>query len=166
MTNDPKIVARSLADAERELPELDREYAVVSIGSPRAKIPAGVDPDQPYHLRLQFDDVNSDTPLMGRDRVQPPEREHIEELLEHADRLLSKPVVYCHCAAGISRSTAAAFILHCHYEGPGTEQEAMQAVLDDNPFASPNRLMVEYADELLDREGAMVEAVDAVQRGL
>lgn len=163
VTENPKIVARSLADAERELPKLNGEYAVVSIGSPETNVPEGFDPDDPHHLRLQFDDVTSETPLLGRKQVRPPSREHIDKLLGHADTLLEASLVYCHCAAGISRSTAAAFILRCYSGGPGTERAAIEAVLEDNPFASPNRLMVEFADNLMDRGGEMLAALEAAK---
>ena len=34
-----------------------------------------------------------------------------------------------------------------------------------SPTASPNRLMVRHADEILDRRGRMVAAIDAIGRG-
>ena len=164
MSSEPEIVARSLADAKRELPKLDGDDAVVSIGSPNTTVPEGFDPSNPLHLRLQFDDVTTDTPVFGRDQIHPPRRDHIQHLLDQADELLDAGLVYCHCAAGISRSTAAAFILHCVHREPGDERDAMKAVLTDNPFASPNRLMVELADDLLDRGGDMIDAIETVQR--
>jgi len=164
VTSEPEIVARSLADAKRELPKLDSDDAVVSIGSPNTTVPDGFDPSNPLHLRLQFDDVTSEMPTFGRERVHPPRRDHIQHLLDRAEKLFDSGLVYCHCAAGISRSTATAFILQCLHRDPGEEEEAMHAVLEDNPFASPNRLMVELADDLLDRDGDMIEAVETVQR--
>lgn len=164
MSTEPEIVARSLADAKRELPKLDNDDAVVSIGSPNTTVPDGFEPSNPLHLRLQFDDVTSEMPSFGRDRVHPPRQDHIQHLIDRSETMLESGLVYCHCAAGISRSTAAAFILHCLHLDPGAEEDAMRAVLEDNPFASPNRLMVELADDLLDRGGDMLEAVETVQR--
>jgi predicted protein tyrosine phosphatase len=164
VSTEPEIVARSLADAKRELPKLDEDDAVVSIGSPNTTVPDGFEPSNPLHLRLQFDDVTSEMPTFGRDQVRPPRRDHIQQLIDRGEEFLEAGLVYCHCAAGISRSTAAAFILHCLHRDPGAEEEAMQAVLEDNPFASPNRLMVELADDLLDRAGAMLAAVETIQR--
>ena len=166
MTDGLKIVARSLADAERELPKLDADDAVVSIGSPETKIPDGFDSSNPLHVRLQFDDVTTDTPAFGRERIRPPRRDHIEILVTESENLLQASLVYCHCAAGISRSTAAAYILHCIHRDPGEEEEAMKDVLDDNPFASPNRLMIEFADDILERGGDMVTAVETITRGM
>ena len=166
MTEQPKIVARSLADAKRELPKLDGDDAVVSIGSPETTRPEGFEPSNPRHLRLQFDDVTTETPVFGREQVQPPRLDHIRQLVDKSDQLMAADLIYCHCAAGISRSTAAAFILHCVYRSEGEELEAMEAVLKDNPFASPNRLMVELADELLERDGEMIGAIEEVTRGM
>ena len=166
MSRLPDIFARSFADAQREIDRLGESSAVVSIGSPETRTPDGFDADDPSHLRLQFDDVTSEAPSLRTDEVHPPRREHIEKLLDWWNSLHDVDSVYCHCAAGISRSTAAAFILRCHAEPPGNEQRAMKAVLKDNPFASPNRLMVERADELLDRNGQMIEAVHTVCRQL
>lgn len=68
-------------------------------------------------------------------------------------------MVYCHCNAGISRSTAVAYILRCIWQGPGGEEECLEAVIDDRPEAEPNKLLVQYADELLRRKGRMLAAL-------
>lgn len=166
MADAVEIVARSLADANREVQELEDDRAVVSIGSPNADEPDGFDPSHPLHVRLTFDDVTASTTRLYGGDVRPPDREDIEKLIDRADDLLDSGYVYCHCAAGISRSTAAAFILQCLVHPPGEEQEAMEAVLEDNPFAAPNRLMVKFADETLGRDGAMLSAIEAVTRQL
>lgn len=160
----PEIRARSLADARRDLPRLTERDAVVSIGSPETPPPEGLQTDNPRHLRLQFDDVVDPEPRLPGRRAQPPGTDHIARLLERSPLLLDCPTVYCHCAAGVSRSTAAAFILRCIRTRPGREAGAMHAVLEDNPFASPNRLMIELADQLLDRDGRMIEAAETVVR--
>ena len=166
MAEESEIVARSLADANRDIKEMDEEQAVVSIGSPKANTPEGFEPSNPLHLRLQFDDVTASSAKLHSGPVHPPEREHIEKLIERAEDLLETGFVYCHCAAGISRSTAAAFILQCIRLPPGREREAMEAVLEDNPFAAPNRRMVKLADEILERDGDMLSAIEAVTRQL
>lgn len=67
-----------------------------------------------------------------------------------------------HCAAGISRSTAAAFAILCKAMGPGREREALLEIRRIRNIAYPNRLMVAYADILLERDGAMLAAVEAI----
>lgn len=164
MDEEPEIISRSLADARREIPDLTDDAAVVSIGSPQTDPPEGVDPEHPRHLRLEFDDVLSPSDGFTASQVHPPQRSHIEQLVDRSDDLLAADLVYCHCAAGISRSTAAAFILECRRRGTGAELDALQRIVRDNPFASPNRRMVEFADELMERNGAMVEALATVTR--
>jgi predicted protein tyrosine phosphatase len=166
VADEVEIVARSLADAKRDVRELDDDQAVVSIGARNANEPDGFDPSNPLHVRLTFDDVTVSSARLHSREMQPPEREDIEKLLDRADDLLESGYVYCHCAAGISRSTAAAFILQCLIRPPGSEREAMEAVLEDNPFAAPNRLMVKLADEILGRDGDMLSAIEAVTRQL
>jgi len=164
LDEEPEILSRSLADARREIPELADDAAVVSIGSPRTDPPDGVVDDHPRHLRLEFDDVVSESDGRTARQVHPPQRSHIERLVDRSDELLNADVVYCHCAAGISRSTAAGFILECRRRAAGAELDALQRIVRDNPFASPNRRMVELADDLMERDGAMVEALTSVTR--
>ncbi|MFB6263751.1 MAG: hypothetical protein ABEL76_09035 [Bradymonadaceae bacterium] len=157
----PDILVRSLADAEREIPKLDASDAIVSIGAPETQAPDGFDHENDRHLRLEFDDVATDRPQFGEDRVRPPRKDHIIQLVENAETLLEAELVYCHCAAGVSRSSAAAYILHCFARDHGEESEALEAVKDENPHASPNSLMVEYADEVLERSGNMMDALQS-----
>ena len=68
--------------------------------------------------------------------------------------------ILIHCNRGVSRSTAAAFIVLCMRE-PGTPEAAlMQRIRAAAPHADPCPLIVTYADEILRREGRMAEAVD------
>src|SRR2546425_4108951 len=84
--------------------------------------PSGVisllDPDFPFpelgptyvgkHLRLRFHDVH----ILTEDQV-PPSVEHIDHLLGFLGAWSSGEDLLVHCRAGISRSTAAAFIAAC-----------------------------------------------------
>jgi len=156
----PQIVSRPLRDAERDIPNLDSNDAVVSIGAPGTKAPSGFNPDHPRHLRLEFDDVESDVPAFGDEQVRPPRRDHIQQLVDSAEEILDAEIVYVHCSAGISRSPAASYILRCIERGAGEEKEAFEDVLEDTPNATPNRKMVEIADKLLERGGAMISVLE------
>jgi predicted protein tyrosine phosphatase len=70
-----------------------------------------------------------------------------------------------HCYAGVSRSTAAAFIAACVLAPERPEIEIAQAIRAASPTASPNTLLVEVADRMLARNGRMVAAVKAIGRG-
>jgi predicted protein tyrosine phosphatase len=70
-----------------------------------------------------------------------------------------------HCWAGISRSTAAAFILACDRAGAGSEARLARMLRERAKHADPNRLMVRIGDDLLGRRGKMVDAIEAIGRG-
>ena len=94
-----------------------------------------------------------------------PGQEHVEQLLPFVrawDR--EKPLVF-HCWAGISRSTAAAFITACALRPERDERALAQALRAASPCATPNRRLVALADEILGRQGRMVDAVDRIGRG-
>src|SRR5690606_19265224 len=77
---------------------------------------------------------------------------------------LSAPMLV-HCWAGISRSTATAFILACE-RCPGTPETTIaQALRAASSAATPNPLMVRLADDMLGRGGRMVDAVRAMGPG-
>ena len=64
-----------------------------------------------------------------------------------------------HCAAGTSRSPAAAYAILCLWLGKGCENEAMERLLRIRPDIFPNRLVIEYADRILHRGGRMLNAI-------
>lgn len=70
-----------------------------------------------------------------------------------------------HCFAGISRSTAAAFISACALAPQANEGAIARSLRAAAPSATPNARLVALADELLGREGRMIEAVRAIGRG-
>lgn len=75
-----------------------------------------------------------------------------------------KPLVI-HCYAGISRSTAAAYIAACALAPERDEGAVADALRAASPSATPNRLFVEIADRMLGREGRMVAAIARIGRG-
>jgi predicted protein tyrosine phosphatase len=112
------------------------------------------------HLLLSMHDIVDEQP-----DLVPPARAHVEKLLEFAsswDR--SKPLVV-HCFAGISRSTAAAYIIAAALAPERDEAELAQALRRASPSATPNARLVAIADDLLDRDGKMVSAIAAIGRG-
>jgi predicted protein tyrosine phosphatase len=74
--------------------------------------------------------------------------------------------VVIHCWAGISRSTAAAFIALCALNPAVPERLIAGQLREASPTAFPNRLMIRLGDAALDRAGRMVEAVESIGRGL
>lgn len=160
----PPVVARSLPEANQSLIGLSDTAAVISIGEPDSELPYAFRHDHPLYHRLEFHDVLNEGQTRGHGDVllTPPRPEHIAQLIAWAPRLRRDATfVYVHCNAGISRSTATAFILRCAWMGPDSEQAAMDAVVADRPQALPNRVMVSFADQQLHRQGRMLDAVRA-----
>lgn len=114
------------------------------------------------HELIRFDDVVAEYP--GFDACTPA---HIEKVLAFGHRLHASQDghVLVHCHAGISRSTAAAAILMAQ-NAPGHEEEAFLKLLGLRKHGWPNTRMVEFADRLLARDGAMLRGLVAYRRAL
>ena len=109
------------------------------------------------HLKLTLHDIDDAQP----DLIAPGER-HVTELLAFAATWDKCDPLLVHCWAGISRSTAAAYIVLCKNSAPGAEHDIARAMRLRAPHAAPNRLLVRHADALLDRDGRMIAAVEAM----
>lgn len=114
------------------------------------------------HELIRFDDVVAEYP--GFEACTPA---HIEKVLEFGEKVHAHPQghVLVHCHAGISRSTAAAAILMTQH-APGQEEAAFLKLLDLRKHGWPNTRMVEFADQLLGRDGAMLRGLVAYRRAL
>jgi predicted protein tyrosine phosphatase len=127
-------------------------------------------PDQPEtdwrefactrHLRLAFHDIVE--PMPG---LTAPDRELMRAVLDFGRGREDQRALLVHCWAGISRSSAAAFAIACD-RNPGFERDIAIELRRRSPSATPNRLMVRLADDLLQRDGRMVEAIDGIGRGV
>jgi len=111
------------------------------------------------HLRLAFHDIVE--PLPG---LVAPDRNAIQAILNFGRARSRHRAMLIHCWAGISRSSAAAFAIACD-GNPGYERAVADELRRRAAFATPNRLMVKLADDLLGRAGRMVEAIDRIGRG-
>ena len=120
--------------------------------------PEGVAPED--HLWLQLHDINE--PLPG---YVTPESEHVARLLAFVRRWGRDTPLVVHCYAGISRSTAAAFVAVCALTRAGNELAVAQALRRASPTATPNARIVTLGDELLGRGGRMIAAIDAIGHG-
>lgn len=110
----------------------------------------------PDHLRVGIDDI--DEPQAG---LVAPAHHHIEGLIDFLRDSKPKASILIHCLAGVSRSPAAAFIAMA-LESPGLEFEVAQTLRSAAPFVVPNRLMVEMADDVLERRGRLVAALESM----
>ena len=113
------------------------------------------------HLILGMDDIS-----MPMDGYTHPAEEHVHDLIQFVRRWDRRAPVVMHCYAGISRSTAGAFITACALN-PGREEAAIAlAIRQSSKTAMPNLMLVGHADRILGRRGRMVAAVEALGPGV
>ena len=75
--------------------------------------------------------------------------------------MITAPMIV-HCWAGISRSSASAFILACDRNPQADEHLIAMRMRRAAKHAYPNRMIVALADDILGRRGRMVDAVEAM----
>ena len=111
------------------------------------------------HLRLAFHDIIE--PMPG---LTLPDRDTMQAVLDFGRHHDPQRALLIHCWAGISRSSAAAFVIACD-RNPGFERDIANELRRRAPFVTPNRLMVRLADDMLGREGRMIAAIETIGRG-
>jgi len=94
-----------------------------------------------------------------------PSDSHVSELLAFVREWDRADPLLIHCWAGVSRSTAAAFIAACALSPESDEREIAQAIRQKSPTATPNARLVAVADAILGRGGRMADAVREIGRG-
>jgi predicted protein tyrosine phosphatase len=112
------------------------------------------------HLRLAMNDIIEPIPGMVH-----PNEDHVARLIEFTDAWESDAPMIIHCWAGISRSTAAAYVALCRLNPDVNEMTIAAELRSASSSAYPNRRIVSLADKALGRNGRMVEAVEAIGRG-
>lgn len=124
---------------------------LVSIGDGGDPLPEGFD-NAERKVRLLIADVVTE---------EGATEEDVRRIIQLAEQLQSETgTLLIHCEAGVSRSTATALIMYACWLGPGREDEAMERVISQRPFAIPNRRMVALADNLLQLDGRLLQARD------
>lgn len=112
------------------------------------------------HLFLGMSDVSA-----AMEGHVVPAEEHVERFLAFINEWDRAAPLVIHCWAGISRSTAAAYIAACAL-GPRRDEEEIAADLRAaSPSATPNARLVAIADGMLGRSGRMSTAIERIGRG-
>ncbi len=90
----------------------------------------------------------------------------VRKLLDFSRTWDGRDPMLVHCWAGVSRSTASAFIVACD-RNPDADETAIAAALRKaGPGATPNPLIVRLADDVMGRGGRMVDAVQGIGKGV
>jgi predicted protein tyrosine phosphatase len=124
----------------------------------RVERPRRIAPEN--HLVLAVDDIT-----MPMDGYTAPANEHVERLINFVTAWDRKTPMVMHCFAGISRSTAAAYVAACALNPQRNEMQIAWDIRRASPTAQPNSRLVSVADRLLNRDGRMIRAVDAIGLG-
>ncbi|HZP09264.1 tyrosine protein phosphatase [Methyloceanibacter sp.] len=120
--------------------------------------PPSIGPER--HLKLAMNDI-----CEPQEGLVLPSETHVADLVKFALAWDRKAPLLIHCWAGISRSTAAAFIALCALNPHVDELKVARALRRASPTAYPNRLLVALGDEALSRDGRMMAAVEDIGRG-
>lgn len=117
-----------------------------------------IDRQHGNHIIVNFHDAEDEDAAEAYGLV-PPTRKVINEVLEEVASwdLDDDSKVVIHCSAGKSRSTAIA--LGVLIQAGMTPKDALAKVKLLSPAMLPNRLIVEYVDDYLGLNGALIEAV-------
>ncbi len=126
---------------------LDPEYLIDT--------PAGIAAER--HLKLGVWDISQ--PAEGMTLAAPAQ---VEQILQFGRDWEGAEPMLVHCWAGISRSTATAFMIACARNPHAAELDIARRLRQAAPHAHPNRRLVGLADQALGRRGRMVEAVEAI----
>jgi len=112
------------------------------------------------HLYIGVSDIAS--PIDGHIM---PGHTHVETLLDFVKAWDQLHPMVIHCWAGISRSTAAAYITHCALYPDQNEAVLARRLRKASPSATPNPALIAAADDLLKRRGRMIAAIQSIGRG-
>ena len=130
-----------------------------------------LDPDWPDIEVFQSYGPHHRSTLRFHDIIDPqagmihPTPEHVGAILRFGSDLSSSNGdrqdghLLVHCHMGVSRSTAAMVSLLAQAYSNEDEDRHFERLRQIRPQAWPNSLMIEYADDLLSREGRLVAAL-------
>lgn len=142
-----------------QMARINKVSHVVSLLDPSTPFPV-IEEVGERHLCIEVHDIEDNED--GMDPLCELRTKRIIEFVSGWDR---KQPILIHCYAGISRSTATAFITACAQNPGADEEEIALALRGASDSASPNRRFVAMADAELGRCGRMSRAIDRIGRG-
>ena len=134
--------------------------SLVTLLSPNTPVARPADIAAERHLNISMSDILDHLPGQVR-----PERHHLDAFVDFVAGWDRREPMLIHCFAGVSRSTASAYIAACQLSPHRGEAEIARALRAASPTATPNLRFVALADERLERGGRMVTAIEAIGRG-
>lgn len=156
----PYLVVSSLA----ALPQTVAEHGaldLVTLINQHASVERPASIAAHRHLFLGMNDIAEPT-----EGLVLPADSHLGRLIAFGRAWSREAPLALHCYAGISRSTAAAYILALALNPNLDETELAAELRRLAPSATPNPKLVALADAALGREGRMVRAIAGIGRGV
>ncbi|MFN3889409.1 MAG: tyrosine phosphatase family protein [Beijerinckiaceae bacterium] len=120
--------------------------------------PAEIEPA--LHLHISVSDI-----IEHLDGHVAPDVAHVQDLLRFVRAWDRAHPLLIHCYAGVSRSTAAAYVSACALRPDFCEFQTARKLRMLSPTATPNARIVAIADNLLGRGGRMTAAIGEIGRG-
>ncbi|MEM9014133.1 MAG: hypothetical protein AAGB02_03400 [Pseudomonadota bacterium] len=152
-----KIWISSLRDVHDAAKEANPER-IISLLSPGSEFPAFETHANETHFKVEIHDIVEDM----EDR-RAPDRDQVSEIVSFLEHWNPDEAILVHCWAGMSRSTATAYIAACLHN-PNTDEGAIATALQmASPTAFPNTRMVAIADQMLGRGGRMTQAAEDIR---
>lgn len=150
------LIVCPLSHVERVIAARGPSHLITLLSPPdMIETPAGIGTAR--HLRLSVHDIALPEPDMVA-----PDAAMVERILAFGQTWDETAPILIHCWAGISRSTATAFTLACERNPHADELQIAMAMRRASPTAYPNRRIVALADDILGRQGRMLQAVEAM----
>jgi predicted protein tyrosine phosphatase len=134
--------------------------SMVSLINAQTPVPRPACVPAENHLFIGLSDITE-----PRDGHILPGEDHVRDLLAFARAWDRAAPLLIHCYAGVSRSTAAAYIAACALRPELDERALARLLRERSPTATPNIRLVETADRLLRRGGRMAMAIAEIGRG-
>jgi predicted protein tyrosine phosphatase len=155
----PTLHVSSLSKLNETVSAVGASHVVTLINAATAvETPPGIAAER--HLTLAMSDITAE--MAGH---VIPASEHVERLLGFVHDWDRQNPIVVHCWAGISRSTAGAYIAVCALRPERDEGEIAERLRALSPSATPNARLVALADEILGRGGRMSAAIERIGRG-
>lgn len=133
---------------------------VVSVVNPHLMPPTPRAIAPGHHLKLALSDHGD--PLAGE---RHPAVQPVGELIAFARTWGRAHPLIVHCFSGLTRSTAAAFIILAALNEDVPPPLIALRLRESSDTAAPNRVMVAVADQILGRKGAMIGAIEVIGFG-
>jgi predicted protein tyrosine phosphatase len=113
------------------------------------------------HLLLGMNDIT----FAGTGGLVAPQEAHVQAIIDFARTWDRSAPLLIHCWMGVSRSPAAALIAALAVYPGEDDMLLVRRLRSASPHATPNARLIQIGDQMLGRDGRLIEAIRAIGRG-